>query len=525
MKKKQSITLEDVATQVGVSVATVSQALSGKGRMAEATRARILQVVEELAYQPDQYAQNLARRNATQSGGKRLRRAKGHNVPPPGLMAFYEVPQLLEVLSLELQQREEEGYAVNGCREQVEAISRPTKHKVYRLYSDLLAAPPRPDFAYQEPETLADIHNARPEGPRAVPVVITSDALYERIYGAWLGRVAGCVLGKPLQMGWSKSKIVQYLHLADSFPLADYVPRVVPPPPGFEFKPEAAGHFRSEIDGAPCDDDTDYTMLALHLLETYGLEFTTADAATLWLTHLPYFGIHTTERAVYRNLVWNVHPDEAAAFVNPQREYVGARTRADVYGYVAPGKPELAAALAFKDAALSHTKNGVYSAMLMAAMLAWTFVTDDIEEIVRVGLSEIPRNCRLAEAVNAVLDARRDGADWEQAYEQLLLRYGSYSPLHTLNNMAWVVLALLYGEGDFDCALGLAVACGLDTGSNAASAGSVMGALYTAARIPAQWTAPLHDTLCTALAQFPQMRISALARRTAALAERTLSNR
>ncbi len=523
MKKTQKITLEDIAAQVGVSVATVSQALSGKGRMAEATRARILQVVEELAYQPDQYAQNLARRNATQSGGKRLRRDKRPNLPPPGLMAFYDVPQLLEVLHLELQQREEEGYAVNGCREQVEVLFRPTKQKVYRLYGDLLAAPLRPDFAYQEPETLADIHRARPEGPRAAPVVITSAALYERVYGAWLGRVAGCVLGKPLQMGWSKGKVMQYLQLADSFPLADYVPRVVSPPPGFEFKPEATGHFRGEIHGAPYDDDTDYTLLALHLLELYGLDFKTADVATEWLLHLPYFGVYTTERAVYRNLVWNVHPDEAAVFVNPEREYVGARTRADVYGYVAPGRPELAAALAYKDAALSHTKNGVYSAMLIAAMLVWTFVTDDIEEIVRVGLSEIPRGCRLAEAVNAVLDARRDGADWEQAYEQLLLRYGAYSPIHTLNNTAWVILALLYGEGDFDRALGLAVACGLDTGSNAASAGSVMGALYTAARIPAQWTAPIHDTLSTALAQFPQMQISALARRTAALAERTLS--
>jgi ADP-ribosylglycohydrolase/transcriptional regulator with XRE-family HTH domain len=523
LNRKPKVTLEDIADQVGVSVATVSQALSGKGRMAEATRARILQVVEELAYRPDQYAQNLARRNATQSGGKRLRRATGPNLPPPGLMAFYDVPQLLEVLNLELQQREEEGYAVNGCREQVEALTRPTKKRVYRLYSDLLAAPLRADFAYQEPETLTDIHRVRPEGPRAASVVITSDALYERTYGAWLGRVAGCVLGKPLQMGWPKSKIEQYLRVAGSFPLADYVPRVVPSPPGFEFKPEAEGHFRGEIDGAPCDDDTDYTLLALHLLETYGLDFTTTDVATLWLTHLPYFGIHTTERAVYRNLVWNVHPDEAAAFVNPQREYGGARTRADVYGYVTPGKPELAAALAYKDAALSHTKNGVYSAMLMAAMIAWTFATDDIEEIVRVGLSEIPRGCRLAEAVNAVLDAHRDGADWEQAYEQLLLRYGAYSPLHTLNNTAWVILALLYGEGDFDRALGLAVACGLDTGSNAASAGSVMGAIYAAARIPVHWTAPLHDTLCTALAQFPQMRISALARRTATLAERTLS--
>ncbi len=498
--------------------------------MAESTRARILQVVEELAYQPDQYAQNLARRHATQAGGKRLRCAAGKTIPPPGLMAFYDVPQILEVLQLELQQRDEEGYAVNGYREQLAGLGKPSKQKLYRLYTELLSAEPRPDFGYDEPDALADIRRARPDGPRTAPVVITSTVLYERIYGAWLSRVAGCVLGKPLQMGWSRSKVAQYLQLANSYPLADYVPRMVSPPPGFELKPEATGCFRGEIHGAPCDDDTDYTLLALHILETYGSDFTTADVATAWLTHLPYFRIHTTERAVYRNLVWNVHPEEAATFVNPEREYDGARTRADLYGYIAPGRPELAAMLAYKDAALSHTKNGIYSAMLMAAMLAWTFVTDDIEEIVRVGLSEIPRNCRLAEAVNTVLAAYHNGDDgreehgWELAYERLLLSYGAYSPIHTLNNTAWVILALLYGGGDFDRALGLAVACGMDAGSNAASVGSVMGALYTAARIPAQWRAPLEDTLCTALAHSPDTRISELARRTAVIAERTLTH-
>ncbi len=521
MSKK--ITLEDVAARVGVSTAAVSQALSGKGRMADATRERILQVVEELAYQPDQYAQNLARRHATQASGKRLRRSRGPTIPPSGLLAFYDVPQILEVLQLEMQQRDEEGYAINCYREQLAALARPSKHKLYDLYTALLSAPLRPDWGYDEPETLDGIRAARPDGPRAVPVVITSTTLYERIYGAWLGRVAGCVLGKPLQMGWSKSQVRQYLQLTNSYPLTDYVSRLVSPPPNFDLAPHAAGCFGGEIHGAPCDDDTDLTLLSLHILETCGLDFKTTDVATAWLTHLPYFGLHIAERAVYRNLVWNVHPEESAVFVNPEREYDGSRTRADLYGYIAPGQPEWAAALAYKDAALSHTKNGVYSAMLMAAMLAWAFVTDDMVDIVRVGLSEIPRHCRLAEAVNAVLAAYRSGDDWEQAYDQLILRCGVYSPLHAINNTAWVVLALLYGGGDFTRTLGLAVACGMDTGSNAASVGSVMGLRSAAAHIPPQWTAPLEDTLCTALAQFPTAHISELARRAANIAEATLN--
>jgi len=519
---KKRVTLQDVADRVGVSVAAVSQALSGKGRLAPETREQILKVVEELAYRPDQYAQNLARRYATQAGGKRLRRSRGRHMPPHGAMAFYDVPQLLEVVRLELRQMDEEGHDVRSCQETLHSLTRPSKRRIYRLYGDIVSSPSCPDFGYHEPDALADIQNARLDGPRAASIALTSNDLYGRIHGAWLGRVAGCVLGKPLQAGWSKTRVIEYLRLADSYPLVTYVPRVVPPPPGFDFQPEASGTFLGEIEGAPDDDDTDYTILVLHILESCGLDFQTADIATEWLGHIPYFGTYTTERAAYRNLVWNVHPDQVSTLVNPAREFDGARTRADLYGYVAPGKPELAASLAYKDAALSHTKNGIYAAMFMAAMIAWSFVTDDVEDIVRVGLSEIPRDSRLAEAVRDVLDAHQSSEDWELAYERLLLDYGDYLPIHAINNTAWVVLSLLYGGGDLDRALGTAVACGMDTGSNAANVGSVMGALASASGIPLKWIEPLQDTLFTAIARFPQARISELARRTAQLAEAVL---
>jgi ADP-ribosylglycohydrolase/transcriptional regulator with XRE-family HTH domain len=517
------VTLEDIANHVGVSAAAVSQALSGKGALSQATRQRILQVVEELAYQPDQVAQSLARRHATQAGGKRLKRPREKHIPPPGIMVFYNITELLEVVHLEIQQREQEGYEVGHIRENLASWNRPTKQKLYNLYSELLSTAVRPNFLYQEPESLPEIQKMRPPGPRDACISITSSDLYDRIHGAWLGRVAGCVLGKPLQVGWSKSKVIQYLHQSNSYPLMDYVPRLVPPPPGFEFKPESEGSFLGEIHGAPYDDDTDYTLLSLLLLETYGREFSTTDVATAWLRHIPYYCTFTSERTAYRNLVWNVHPEEAACYVNPDREFVGARTRADLYGYIAPGKPELAAALAYKDAALSHTKNGVYSAMFLAAMIAWAFVTDDLEEIIQVGLSEIPGNCRLAEAVRDVMGIHQDCADWELAYEHLLLKYGAYSPIHTINNTIWMLLALLYASGDFNRVLGTAVACGMDTGSNAANAGSVMGVICARTGLPQHWIDPLEDTLHTAISNFPDTRISELARRTARISEKTLS--
>jgi ADP-ribosylglycohydrolase/transcriptional regulator with XRE-family HTH domain len=522
--KKVPITLEDIASQAGVSSAAVSQALSGKGTLSQATRERILQVVEELAYRPNEMAQNLALRRSSRAAERQLSRSKNKLVPPQGLMVFYPINELAEVVHLELQQMEEEGYETSQCRETLASIKRPTKKQLHKLYETLLSAPMRADYRYHEPVTLVDIQAARPPGPRKISISISSLKLYEHIHGAWLGRIAGSVLGKPVQAGWSKKKVVRYLQLVKSDPLGNYIPRMIPPPVDFIINHGANGCFLGEIHGAPDDDDTNYSILALHILETHGVEFQTADVATQWLEHIPYFHTYTTERAVYRNLIWNIHPDEAAFFVNPEREYIGARTRADLYGYVAPGMPEFAAAMAYKDAALSHTKNGVYSAMFMAAMLSWTYLTSDAQELILTGLSEIPEKCRLAEAVQLTLDLYRQGIDWEVAYEQILLKYGSLSPIHSINNTLWVVLSLLYARGDFNTALGMAVTCGMDTGSNAASTGSLAGLAATSPHIPGHWTAPLEDHLSSAIAQFSDMSITDLARRTAAIAEKNLSS-
>ena len=89
----------------------------------------------------------------------------------------------------------------------------------------------------------------------------------------------------------------------------------------------------------PEDDDLNYTLLALHLLEQHGDALTTEDVAQAWLDLMPAGRSFTAERLAYRNLLLGLLPPETATYRNPFREWIGARIRVELYGWARPGDP------------------------------------------------------------------------------------------------------------------------------------------------------------------------------------------
>ena len=60
MTIKQTMTIDDIARELGVSKTTVSRAISGKGRISAATRERVQAYIEEHNYRPNAAAKGLA---------------------------------------------------------------------------------------------------------------------------------------------------------------------------------------------------------------------------------------------------------------------------------------------------------------------------------------------------------------------------------------------------------------------------------------------------------------------------------
>lgn len=361
------------------------------------------------------------------------------------------------LLAIEQMQLEEEGCDVMPFKDAIAAVNDQTaRDEMLNLYDFLAQVQPRADFPYQEPSDLEGIRAARPSNRPELALTLDDEALQDRILGAWLGRCAGCTLGKPVE-GLTRAQIETYLKAAGAYPLADFVPLIEPLPEGIQLHPSFVDTVKGRITYMSRDDDTDYTILGLHILETYGPNFTSADVAETWLNALPYQMVFTAERIAYRNLVNELPIPAAASYHNPFREWIGAQIRADGFAYAAAGMPEIAAGLAYRDAAVSHVKNGIYGEMFMAAAIAAAFTTGDIPTIIQAGLAQIPENCRFADMVRRVVAWSQENEDWRATWDCIADTYGKYFWAHTINNAAIVLLALLYGQGDLEKSISIAV--------------------------------------------------------------------
>ncbi|MFQ6066939.1 MAG: ADP-ribosylglycohydrolase family protein [bacterium] len=439
--------------------------------------------------------------------------------------AYFQKEEVLELLEYEISQLEREGKDVTDqAKERLQSLKRKgSPGEIEEFYNSLEILEKRADWDYEEPSEIDEIKRATSQQKITFPKILDKDVLYERIHGAWLGRCIGCLLGKPVE-GWPRREIENYLKVTSSYPLQDYLPYAPDKINNNEytFHPSAKEATRGNISYMARDDDLDYTILNLKLVEENGLEFTTEDVAQVWLSNLPYQMVYTAERQTYSNLVRGLKPPATAIYRNPFREWIGAQIRADLFGYIAPGNPKLAASLAYKDACLSHTKNGIYGEMFIAAAISAALVSDDLEKIIDAGLSQVPKNSRLAEVVKNVISWSRKLNSWQGVWRRANEKYGKYHFVHTLPNLAFVLIGLIWGELRFKKTVSIAVMCGYDTDCNGATAGSILGALQGIKGIPEEMSKPLNNRVKSIVPGYSDMRISDLAKRTFELAKKNM---
>ena len=370
------------------------------------------------------------------------------------------------------------------------------------IFETVINADMRSDYPYNEPCDLEGIKALRVahEFAQTMP---DKETLRKKLLGAWTGRACGCLLGKPVE-GIRSDELIPLLKETGNYPMHRYILST-------DITDEVCSHYKfglrnkpcgDVVDGMPVDDDTNYVVLAQKIIEDYGRDFKSENVATAWMKYQSVYSYFTAERIAYVNFVNCIQPPASAMYKNVCREWIGAQIRGDYFGYINPCMPAKAAEMAFRDARISHVKNGIYGEMWVSAMIACAAVTDSIEDIILGGLAQIPSTSRLYEAVMKILDGYKNGVTVEDCFNTIHSDFDEHTDhgwCHTISNAMIVTAALLYGEGDFGKSICCAVGMAFDTDCNGATVGSILGMRSGIDGIDEYWKKPVNGKIHTSI--------------------------
>lgn len=238
------------------------------------------------------------------------------------------------------------------------------------------------------------------------------------------------------------------------------------------------------------NDDLDLQLAWLRAVNDLGPEnITSTTLSEYWISFVnPNWNEYGVSKANLRQGV--VAPMSGEYNNELWRDSNGAWIRTEIWACLYPAQPEKAVRMAFEDASVDHGfGEGTYAAIFVAAMESAAFAVRDVRKLLEIGLSKLPADCRVARSVRLVMDCYASGVNWKECRERIVADSADLGWFQAPANVAYVVLGLLYGEGDFKQSMIYAINCGDDTDCTGATIGALMGIIGGMAYIPADWQA------------------------------------
>lgn len=300
--------------------------------------------------------------------------------------------------------------------------------------------------------------------PKSQDKVIINEAEYrDKVYACWFGKNIGGTLGGPFE----GKREVHNLTFYDPVP-----------------------------EKASANDDLDLQLLWLKALEENGPNVDARILGGYWLKFVP---VDWNEYGICKmNMRAGLAPPLSGHFRNKWRDSNGAWIRTEIWACLAPGCPGLAVRFAWEDACVDHgTSEGTNAAMFIAALESAAFVEKDRDKLIEIGLAYIPADCAVAKSVRAAVAAHKEGFDLTGARDKVLDASKSTGWFMAPQNVAFVILGWLYGDGDFGKSLCAAVNCGDDTDCTGATLGSLLGIINGTKGIPENWQKPVGNRITT----------------------------
>ena len=293
-------------------------------------------------------------------------------------------------------------------------------------------------------------------------MMLTRKQYCDKVYAAWIGKNIGGTLGGPYE---GKR---EYLDVK-----------------GFESEP-----------GNPLpNDDLDLQLVWLHAVEKLGPSgVSAATLGEMWMSFIP---AHWNEYGNCKvNMIAGLPAPISGDYKNTWKHSNGAWIRTEVWACMAPAAPDVAAKYAIMDASVDHgVGEGTAAAAFVAAMESAAFVESDIRNLIEVGLCAIPEKSRMYDSIRLLLECYDKGMSAREARDAILERNADIGTgwFEAPSNVAYAILGILYGEGDFKKSMIAAINCGDDTDCTAATVGALLGIMGGTAAIPEDWRAYIGD--------------------------------
>src|SRR6056297_176686 len=326
-------------------------------------------------------------------------------------------------------------------------------------------------------------YNKEVKFPEKRDVNINDKKFREKIKAAWVSQLIGAAMGTQVE-GYTSENLF-----------------------------EAFGEVRDYIrEPNTYNDDITFELALLESFEKYGYNIKSRDIALEWVGYVP--SGWSAEEIALRNIKSGIMPPESGSYNNPFNEWIGAQMRGAICGMLAPGDPKLAAELAWKDGEVSHISNGILGEVLNAVMTSLAFVEKDVKKIVETAVNIIPKDSEYYSVVKFALDKCKESNSWQEALEVCEERYKKYNWIHTYPNACAEIIALWFGQGDYEETLYIVTMSGIDVDCNAAQIMPIIGIQKGMKNIPERLIHPAFDKLITYMRDYKELTLDELIEKT-----------
>ncbi len=309
--------------------------------------------------------------------------------------------------------------------------------------------------------------------------------LRDKIAAAWIGQMIGNMYGLPHE--------------------GKYI--LTPGPEKWPYGYSKSLDKLKKYEGAFSDDDTDVEYMYLLKMEKFGIEPSYEQLREAWMYH-----IRDRVWLANRGALGLMHfgytpPFTGSKDINPHWFQIDPQLINEIWAYTAPCMVKYASEKSDWAARITSDDWGIEPTIHYGAMYAAAFFEKDIRKLIEIGLKELPQNGRYAQTVRDMIVLHdKYPNNWQEARREMSDKYYVTEPDMTKTiwnanlNGACAILAMLYGNGQFQRTLDLSCAMGFDADNQAATVAGLLGVINGMKGLPENlylpiegWKLPFND--------------------------------